>query len=228
MVSENEAIKVRIKFKKYGSLMYISHLDLSRTMQRIMVRAGIDIWYSEGFNPQPRIVFAAPLPVGVESECELMDIKINSPMECEEIKRRLNESFPAEMEALDVYFPEVKIKEIAYIDYEIRINSTKISDQVCEKLENMFSNDLFVIKKSKGNEKEINIKEYINSFSAKLEGGEIVIRTVLCSGGDKNLNPELLVDTIRKNTELLNGSPLEEYYSVMRKQILKANLEVFK
>ena len=228
MVSENEAIKVRIKFKKYGSLMYISHLDLSRTMQRIMVRAGIDIWYSEGFNPQPRIVFAAPLPVGVESECELMDIKINSPMECDEIKRRLNESFPAEMEVLEVYFPEVKMKEIAYIDYEIRINSTKISDQVCEKLENMFSNDLFVMKKSKGNEKEINIKEYINSFSAKLEGKEIVIRTVLCSGGDKNLNPELLVDTIRKNTELLNGSPLEEYYSVMRRQILKANLEIFK
>lgn len=228
MVSENEAIKVRIKFKKYGSLMYISHLDLSRTMQRIMVRSGIDIWYSEGFNPQPRIVFACPLPVGVESECELMDIKINTPMECDEIKRRLNDNFPSEMEALDVYFPEAKIKEIAYIDYEIRINSTKISGGICEKLENMFSHDLFVIKKSKGSEKEINIKEYINSFSAKIKQNELVIHTVLCSGGEKNLSPELLVDTIRKNTELLNGSPLEEYYSVMRKQILKANLEVFK
>ncbi len=228
MVSENEAIKVRIKFKKYGSLMYISHLDLSRTMQRIMVRSGIDIWYSEGFNPQPRIVFACPLPVGVESECELMDIKINSPMECDEIKRRLNDNFPSEMEVLEVYFPETKIKEIAYIDYEIRINSTKISDGICEKLENMFANDLFVIKKSKGSEKEINIKEYISSFSAKIEEGELVIRTVLCAGGDKNLNPELLVDTIRKNSELLNGSPLEEYYSILRKQILKSNLEIFK
>ena len=228
MVSENEAIKVRIKFKKYGSLMYISHLDLSRTMQRIMVRSGIDIWYSEGFNPQPRIVFACPLPVGVESECELMDIKINTPMECDEIKRRLNDNFPSEMEALDVYFPEAKIKEIAYIDYEIRINSTKISDGICEKLENMFSHDLFVIKKSKGSEKEINIKEYINSFSAKIEQNELVIHTVLCSGGEKNLSPELLVDTIRKNTELLNGSPLEEYYSILRKRILKGNLETFK
>ena len=74
MVSENEAIKVRIKFKKYGSLMYISHLDLSRTMQRIMVRSGIDIWYSEGFNPQPRIVsdvkIGLPINSGCRIECE--------------------------------------------------------------------------------------------------------------------------------------------------------------
>ncbi len=228
MVSENEAIKVRIRFKKHGSLMYISHLDLARTMQRIMVRAGIDIWYSEGFNPQPKIVFAVPLPVGVESECELMDIKINAPMECEEIKRRLNDKFPSEMEALDVYFPEQKIKEIAYIDYEIRIHSSKISDDTCQRLEDLLSGDLFVMKKSKGSEKEINIKEYINSFSASIQDSELLIRTVLCSGSDRNLSPELLVDTIRKNTELLCGSPLDEYYSILRKQMLKSNLEIFK
>ena len=86
MVPTQEITKVRIKFSKVGDLMYISHLDLARTMQRIILRSELDIWYSEGFNPQPKMVFAQPLPTGVESVCELLDIKLNSYMDCEEIK----------------------------------------------------------------------------------------------------------------------------------------------
>ena len=113
MVPE-EKIKVRIKFSKVGDLMYISHLDLARTMQRIILRSGIDIWYSEGFNPQPKMVFAVPLPTGVESNCELLDIKLNSYMSNEEIKNRLNDNLPEQMRVLEVYNPEVKFKEISY------------------------------------------------------------------------------------------------------------------
>ena len=79
MVPE-EITKVRIKFSKVGDLMFISHLDLARTMQKIILRSGIDIWYSEGFNPQPKMVFALPLPTGAESVCELLDITLNSYM----------------------------------------------------------------------------------------------------------------------------------------------------
>ena len=58
MVPEN----IRIKFKKTGRLKYISHLDLCRTMQPAMIRAKIPLWYTEGFNPHPKMVFAQPLP----------------------------------------------------------------------------------------------------------------------------------------------------------------------
>lgn len=228
MVSQNQIIQVRIKFKKYGSLMYISHLDLAKTMQRIMVRAGIDIWYSEGFNPQPKIVFAVPLPVGVESDCEYMDIKLNSFMECEEIKQRLNNNFPMEMEVIDVYIPEQKLKNIVYIDYNIEITSKNISDNTVKELDELFKNDLFVTKKSKGNEKQINIKEYINSIDIRLNNGQILIKAIICSGSDKNLNPELLIEAIRANTPILNGSALEEFYSIKRTDMLCADLSSFK
>ena len=228
MVPQNQINQVRIAFKKYGSLMYISHLDLSKTMQRIMVRAGIDIWYSEGFNPQPRIVFAVPLPVGVESECELMDIKLNSPMECDEIKRRLNENFPSEMEVVDVYVPEQKMKNIVYIDYHIEINSKAIVSDTPLHIMRLLQGDVFVTKKSKGNEKQINVREYIHSISTYLEEGTLVIDSIIYSGSEKNLNPELLIEAIRQNTPLLNGSPLEEVYSIKRKKMLCADLTVFK
>ncbi|MBQ8566316.1 MAG: DUF2344 domain-containing protein [Clostridia bacterium] len=228
MVPQNEIIPIRIKFKKYGSLMYVSHLDTAKTMQRIMLRAGIDIWYTEGFNPQPKIVFAVPLPVGVESECEFMDIKINSYMSCEEIASRLSANFPDEMKIIDVYVPEVKLKNIVYIDYEMEITSPNVGENTANEIEELLSKDVYVIKKSKGTEKEINVRDYIRSVSVKNEDGRIKIYTVLCGGGDKNINPELVIEAIRSNTNLLNSSPVEEYYSIMRKRMLCEDLTEFK
>ena len=228
MMPQNEIIPIRIKFKKYGSLMYVSHLDTAKTMQRIMLRAGIDIWYTEGFNPQPKIVFAVPLPVGVESECEFMDIKINSYMSCEEIASRLSANFPDEMKIIDVYEPEVKLKNIIYIDYEMEITSPNVGENTANEIEELLSKDVYVIKKSKGTEKEINVRDYIRSVSVKNEDGRIKIYTVLCGGGDKNINPELVIEAIRSNTNLLNSSPVEEYYSIMRKRMLCEDLTEFK
>ena len=145
MVSQNEIIPIRIKFEKTGSLMYISHLDMARTMQRIILRAGIDIWYSEGFNPQPKVVFAVPLPVGVESVCEFVDIKINSYMSCEEIADRLSESFPAEMKVLSVYVPETKLKNIEFIDYAMEISSPSASCEIVSQLNELFSKELKIV-----------------------------------------------------------------------------------
>ncbi|MBQ8739103.1 MAG: DUF2344 domain-containing protein [Clostridia bacterium] len=228
MVPQNEARQVRIRFTKTGSLMYISHLDLSRTMQRIMVRAGIDIWYSEGFNPQPRIVFAVPLPVGVESECELMDIKINSFMEFDEIKRRLNYNFPTEMRVTEVYEPVEKPKNVVYILHEIKIHSEKITENTATELEGLFSNDVFVTKKAKGSEKEINIKEFISSLKVDYDGEDIVINAVLCAGNDKSLNPELLVEAIRKNTDIFDTDLISSFYSIKRLKMLRADLSEFR
>ena len=227
MVPQNEIIPIRIKFEKTGSLMYISHLDMARTMQRIILRAGIDIWYSEGFNPQPKVVFAVPLPVGVESVCEFVDIKINSYMSCEEIADRLSKSFPAEMKVLSVYVPENKLKNIELIDYAMEISSPSASCEIASQLNELFSKELKVVKKSKGAEKEIDITDYVKSIDFSYEEGKIKIGAVIHSGSEKNLNPELVIDAIRANTPLLNGSPLEEYYSIMRKRMLRADLTEF-
>ena len=67
---------IRIKFRKVGDLQYISHLDLVRTMQKALKRAGLKMWYTEGFNPKPKMVFGPPLSIGVESECEFLDIRL--------------------------------------------------------------------------------------------------------------------------------------------------------
>lgn len=227
MVPEKEIIPVRIKFSKVGDLMYISHLDLTRTMQRIIVRAGIDIWYSEGFNPQPKIVFAVPLPVGVESNCELMDIKINSYMSNEEIKKRISDAFPEEMKVLDVYNPEQKFKNIAYIDYTIKLYSPKITERTASDILNTFKKECLITKKSKSGEKVINISEYIKLLEAEDTSEGITLHAVLTADNERYLNPELLIEAIKQNVGILSSQQIDEYYTTMRNKMLDIELKEF-
>ena len=228
MVPTQEITKVRIKFSKVGDLMYISHLDLARTMQRIILRAELDIWYSEGFNPQPKMVFAQPLPTGVESVCELLDIKLNSYMDCEEIKERLNRNFPREMRVLDVYAPEEKIKEIAFTEYKISLYSDKIGENTQEDVEKLFTGECLLEKKTKSGVKEINVSEYIKDFSAKADGNELTLSVILHSSAEKTLSPELLVEAMRKYLGIMTSDGIDEHYSIMRERMLKSDLSEFR
>ena len=65
--------KYRMRFSNTGRAVYISHLDLMRTITRAFLRAECRLKYSEGFNPHPNISIALPLSVGCESVCEIMD-----------------------------------------------------------------------------------------------------------------------------------------------------------
>jgi radical SAM-linked protein len=63
-------------YSKTGDARFIAHLDLMRFWQRALRRAGVEVMFSEGFNPHARIAFGPPLPVGVESIGEYVDIEV--------------------------------------------------------------------------------------------------------------------------------------------------------
>jgi radical SAM-linked protein len=69
-------MKAAIKFMKVGSAAFMSHLDLQRTMLRGLRSAGFTPSYSEGFNPHPKISLALPLPLGMESLCEYLEVTL--------------------------------------------------------------------------------------------------------------------------------------------------------
>ena len=85
-------MRLRIKFRKYGVLRFIGHLDLMRFFQKAIRRAEIDIAYTTGFSPHQIMSFAAPLGVGLSSNGEYMDIEVNSMISCQDAKKRLNEA----------------------------------------------------------------------------------------------------------------------------------------
>jgi radical SAM-linked protein len=50
----------------------MSALDLVRIFSHMMLACGVKLKYTEGFNPQPRMVLLAPLPVGVGGTQEVL------------------------------------------------------------------------------------------------------------------------------------------------------------
>lgn len=83
-------MRLRIKFKKYGPVRFIGHLDVMRYFQKAIRRAEIDVAYSSGFSPHQIMSFASPLSVGLESNGEYMDVEVHSLTSCEDVKARLN------------------------------------------------------------------------------------------------------------------------------------------
>ena len=85
---------VRIRISKRGRIKFVSHLDMFRTMTRAVRRAGIPLWYTEGFNPHPYLSYLLALPLGVEGVAEPIDIRLVEPMTMEELQNRLNAVMP--------------------------------------------------------------------------------------------------------------------------------------
>ena len=86
--------KLRLRFEKTGRAIYISHLDLMRTMQRVFLRADCPLKYSEGFNPHALISILLPLSVGVGSVCELMDFQLREEVDLAALPERLTAIMP--------------------------------------------------------------------------------------------------------------------------------------
>jgi radical SAM family uncharacterized protein/radical SAM-linked protein len=86
----------RLRFTKLGTARFLSHLELSSAFSRAMMIGGIFFAYSQGFHPHPLISFSAATSVGMESHCELADIRIHDPgVELSELPFLINRGLPA-------------------------------------------------------------------------------------------------------------------------------------
>ena len=89
-----QAARLRIRFGCDAALRYVSHLDLMRVWERACKRAGLPLTHSQGFTPRPKIALAAPLPVGVTSEAELLDIVLYRSVDIAETQAALEPQLP--------------------------------------------------------------------------------------------------------------------------------------
>ena len=209
--------KLRLKFSKTGRAVYISHLDLMRTVQRAFFRAELPLKYSEGFNPHPLISIALPLPVGTASLCELMDFRLAGEAELSEIPARLNAVMPEGIEALEVYCAERKFGEIKWLRVK---GEFEYDGHRRRELERFFAAESIVVpKRTKKGISEIDIKPAIRSLSFNDSGLEAVV-----SVQEPSLNPELLVQAI----ERLAPELAPDFVSFTRLEVYDENMELFR
>jgi radical SAM-linked protein len=94
-MSETYTQRMRVTFSTDDSVKYVGHLDMARAWERAIRRARLPLAYTQGFNPQPRLHFAAALPVGFTGQVELVDVFLNEAVAPEECLSRLAAALPS-------------------------------------------------------------------------------------------------------------------------------------
>lgn len=220
--------KYRMLFSKTGRAIYISHLDLMRTITRAFMRAECRLKYSEGFNPHPNISIALPLSVGCESVCEIMDFKMLEDMPCEDIKSRLSTQFPEGIEVMDVYEAGRKVKEIKWL----RISGVfeydeRDSELMTEKLNEFYSADsadsIVITKKTKRGMGQSDIRPAIKEIIFEKCGYDVLLNAVI-SAQEPTLNPELIADALRQ----LAPDIAPDFAKFKRLEVFDENMQVFR
>lgn len=220
-----------IKFSKGEGIKFISHLDLMRTIQRIIRRSEVPIEYSKGFNPHMALSLAQPLSVGVYSDGEYMDIVLTEKMQVDDILARLNEAAPPTIRFFEATPIEIveNVKRVpqamALLDAGRYIIKLKLvnEENVEEKMASLLNENAWeTLKKSKKGEKMADIKPLVKELKYWVKDGELVINVLIATGSRENLSADLLARFITSKIENVNT---ESFVSVKREEmyVLKDN-----
>lgn len=182
---EHEKYKYRLTIEKAGEMCYISHLDLQNTIVKMLFRSGLDLCFSQGFNPTPEFSLGIALPLFVESECELIDIKIYDKISPDELTDKLNSVLPEKIRVKKAVLTD---KTTQAIDIEAQwalYKFTPIKKGILKKenllyiKEEISSNDEIIIEKinKKGVKKLVNIKPSIKSVEQEQDSLYMILKT---------------------------------------------------
>ena len=190
--------KWRLRFEKTGRAVYISHLDLMTTMQRAFSRAGLELKYSEGFNPHPLLSILLPLSVGTASVCELMDFRLRQEADLSTLPERLTLALPEGIRVLEVWPAERKSVELKWLEVEGRLEYDRGLPDPAE-LAAFFNRDTLEIeKKTKRGVGLTDIRPAIRDSAFQVEDAEALRFHGLLSAQEPTLNPELLASALRQ------------------------------
>ncbi|MCK5542244.1 MAG: TIGR03960 family B12-binding radical SAM protein [Desulfobacterales bacterium] len=99
---EIEFKKYKILYSKLNSLKHLGHLEFAKIIRRAIRKAGIKVKYTKGFNPNIKLSFDNPLPVGMESEQEFFILFVDISLQTDQIKSALNLSLPFGIAITDI------------------------------------------------------------------------------------------------------------------------------
>lgn len=201
---------------KEGDMRFISHLDLLRTFIRALRRSGIPVIYSQGFNPQPRLIFAAPLAVGMEGKNEYLDLFLSKPWEEEELKAAFNRQFPAGLRIKKIE----KVANGASPTFSSVLGAAlyvaELSSpypELLQALKDILQKDTLIKvrhnRKHDKNGKKIDIRPFIYDLKVKEDNGKAALLMLLATGSKGGVKPQ----------EVLELLPLEGNIKICRQDL---------
>ena len=202
---KREIFRYRIKLTKTGILRYFSHLDWQNTFFKALSRSGLNIAFSQGFNPTMKVSMGVALPLFAQSLCELADIELYDNLQNDEIKQKLEKVVPAGCKILSIVKIDKSAKSIdttvCWAEYEIKLFNDTLYDFEDFKYNTnrvLNSQEIFIEKKNKkGLIKKIDIKPCIKSYKFNGNSLFIILKTGQnLEGGIPSLRADVLMELI--------------------------------
>ena len=202
---KREVFRYRIKLTKTGILRYFSHLDWQNTFFKALSRSGLNIAFSQGFNPTMKVSMGVALPLFAQSKCELVDIEIYDNLPPADIKQKLEKVLPSGAEILSIVKIEKSAKSIdttvCWAEYEVKLFDDTLYDFEDFKYNTdrvLNSCEIFIEKKNKkGLIKKIDIKPCIKSYKFDGHSLFIILKTGQnLDGGIPSLRADVLMELI--------------------------------
>lgn len=221
----DEKYEVRGVFEKKDRAVFISHLDLFRTMQRAMKRSGIPVWYSQGFNPRIYLNFPLALSLGVESCTEIMDFEVTEMLPYEDMLEALNRVLPEGLHFVSMAAPVCKNKDIAFAEYEFEFSADAFSgEELAAAFDRFMALDKIEVEKhsKKKGTVLIDIKHHINVISTEITGDSFKAAVILPAGMELNINSNVFNEAF-----IRYGGVNDVLIGTKRTKILKSDGEKF-
>jgi radical SAM-linked protein len=194
----DERFRCRVRFQKFDTLRYSSHLDLAMIWERTFRRAGVHLVYSQGFNPRPKIHLAAALPLGYASTCELLDAWIDGSLpDLPDLKENLNRFAPPGLLVDAVSLVDLRAPALQVLtrsaEYTIVIREPVDPSALQNQIDNLLSESTLMVQKGK---REVDFRPLIFSVDVEAEP-ELVIRCELAASQQLGTGrPDLLLDAL--------------------------------
>jgi len=143
--------RLRVIYGVAGALSYTSVLEMGRVWERLLRRAGVPLAYSQGFNPHPRLQFAAALATGYTSDCEVLDIWLAERRESAPLLAALAAEaldgltiHTVEEVPLDSPSPQATLQSLSY---RMHLRSPRRHDEITAAIERLLASDEVIIER---------------------------------------------------------------------------------
>lgn len=218
--------KLRLIFTKEGRAVYISHLDLLRTFQRVFLRQGLVLRHSQGFHPHPILSFALPLPVGQSSVCEVLDFEVTEDMDGRDLPEKLNRFMPEGVRATDCYVPVWPARDLARLRCRVELlYDGGLPAGAAEDVRTLLTGESVVIQKRTKRKAmaDVDIRPMLHELELEEAPDRLRLEAVV-SAQNPGLNPALLAAAVEAYLPQLKP----DFVQVRRLEVLDGGGGVFR
>ena len=188
--------RLRVGFSRGEATKYISHLDMMRYWERAFRRASFRIAMSQGFHPHPRFSLASPLPVGVTSEGEVLDVYLDDFVEPRDFLKQLSPQMAPSIQVLTVEEASLQSPSLQaalrFSDYTVTVEAQASFDEAQQRVAQLLAQTALPWEHVRdGDRKTYDLRPLINQLSvAEARQGTVVLAMRLKTDSSASGRPE--------------------------------------